>query len=205
MIGDSITDANRNYEAEAAGWASHGEGYVNLVNAFLTGCCSDKQVMVVNKGVNGNTIRHLKERWNKDVLAYSPDWVSIMIGVNDAWRHFDGVLTQVDQVSFEEYEATYRELIEETKKQGAQVIVIAPCMFEPNKEDKMRQMVCKYASIAEKVAKEYGTIFVDTQKDVDEYLENLSPYLVTQDRVHPNVAGHMIIARAFMKAIEFEW
>ena len=95
MIGDSITDCNRAYDAMPAGWGSFGDGYVNLVNACLTGLAPEQKVMVINKGISGNTILDLQSRWDEDVLALKPDWVSIMIGVNDAWRHFDGVLSQV--------------------------------------------------------------------------------------------------------------
>ena len=205
MVGDSITDCGRDYNAQPAGWGSFGEGYVNLVNAFLTGLCPQYEIMVINKGVNGNTIVDLKERWEKDVLALQPDWVSVMIGVNDVWRHFDTVLQQIKGTTIEEYERTYRQLVDSMRDRVKGIIIMSPFMIEPNKKDEMRQMVEEYAAVARKIAREYGLIYADIQAAVDNYLEHLSPYIISADRVNPNLSGHMIIAREFMKSIEFEW
>ena len=99
MIGDSITDAGRNYNA-GEGWQdAFGYGYVNLVNGLLMTNYTEKKIRVVNKGVNGNTIRDLKARWKEDVLDLKPDWLSIMIGINDVWRHYDTPLIVENRVS----------------------------------------------------------------------------------------------------------
>lgn len=158
MAGDSITDCGRDYQAAPAGWGSYGDGYVNLVNGFLTGLAPEKEIMVVNKGVSGNTIVNLKERWQKDILDLKPDWVSIMIGVNDVWRQFDGVLQQVSQVSEEEYREIYEELILTTKPNVKQMVILSPFLIQENKEDPMRKMVERYAAIAKELAKKHELI-----------------------------------------------
>ncbi|MFN8378973.1 MAG: GDSL-type esterase/lipase family protein [Anaerolineae bacterium] len=47
---------------------------------------------VINMGVGGNTVRDLAARWESDVTALNPDWLSICIGINDVWRQFDARL-----------------------------------------------------------------------------------------------------------------
>lgn len=205
MIGDSITDCGRNYDAAPAGGGSFGDGYVNLVNACLTGLAPSYGVMVVNKGVNGNTIRDLKKRWQKDVLDLKPDYVSVMIGINDVWRHFDGVLQQTEQVNQEEYRRTYDELITETKPKVKDIFIMSPFMIEPGRQDPMRRMVDEYAKIARETADRHGLLYIDVQKKIDAFLEELSPYIICGDRVHPNVQGHMIVAKAFLDRIGFSW
>ena len=69
-----------------------GDGYVHLINAYTTALLPQMELMIVNRGVSGDTVVDLKKRWKDDVLAFHPDWVTIMIGVNDVWRHFDGTL-----------------------------------------------------------------------------------------------------------------
>jgi len=38
---------------------------------------------VHNKGISGNKVYQLAERWDKDCLGLKPDVLSILIGVND--------------------------------------------------------------------------------------------------------------------------
>ena len=55
-----------------------------------------------NSGVSGNTSRDLLQRFDSDVVALNPDWVSICIGINDVWRQFDSPAIPDGQVMPEE-------------------------------------------------------------------------------------------------------
>jgi phospholipase/lecithinase/hemolysin len=46
---------------------------------------------------------------------------------------------------------------------------------------------------------------VDTQAAFDNVLTEMHPMGLAWDRVHPGITGHMILARAFLKAIDFVW
>lgn len=205
MIGDSVTDCGRDYNAAPAGWGSYGDGYVSLVNACLTGLAPEQKIMVVNKGVNGDTIRHLKNRWQQDVIDLHPDYLSIMIGINDVWRQFDGELQQLEVVSPQEYEQTYCALLEQTKPLVKNIFILSPFFMELNRNDPMRRRVEEYAEIARKVAKKYQFPYVDVQARIDRYLQSLSYFYISGDRVHPNLPGHMILAKAFLDEIGLEW
>ncbi|WOC32855.1 MULTISPECIES: SGNH/GDSL hydrolase family protein [Caproicibacterium] len=205
MIGDSVTDCGRNYQAAPAAWDSYGDGYVRLVNAVLTGLAPEQKIMVVNKGVNGDTIRHLKARWKQDVTALHPDYLSVMIGINDVWRQFDGELQQLETVSPAEYEQTYCELLEQTKPQVKNIFIFSPFFMELNRSDPMRRRVDEYAAIARRIAEKFGLPYIDVQKRIDRYLQSLSYFYISADRVHPNLQGHMILAKAFLDTVEFDW
>ena len=89
FIGDSITDCER-VKPEGEGlFNALGNGYVSYVNALLLAVYPELSMRVVNKGISGNTIRDLKNRWQADVMDQKPDWLAIMIGTNDVWRQFD--------------------------------------------------------------------------------------------------------------------
>src|SRR6478736_2724498 len=110
MIGDSITDCERARPVGEGLFGAIGKGYVGLVDGLLQATRPQQRIRVVNMGIGGNTVRDLDARWQTDVLDQQPDWLSIMIGINDVWRQFDSPLRPEQQVGLEEYETTLREL-----------------------------------------------------------------------------------------------
>lgn len=199
FMGDSITDSNRNYEAIPAGWSSWGDGYVNLLNAYTTAIFPEVELMVVNRGVSGDTILDLENRWEEDVLNFAPDWVTIMIGVNDVWRHFDGVFAQQRMVKEEEFKETLCKLIEKTQTKVKGIILLSPFMVEKNEADPVRAMVDRYRKIVETTAKDYDLIYGNVQEKIDGFLEQQSSYVLSSDRVHPSLAGHLLIAQTWLE------
>src|SRR4051812_2293038 len=105
FIGDSITDADR-----TGGFAPYGNGYVSIVRDLIIARYPELRLTFVNKGISGNTTRHLLLRWEQDVIAEEPDWLSLKIGINDVWRSFDG--TPDEAVPLLEYEANLRQLLD---------------------------------------------------------------------------------------------
>jgi lysophospholipase L1-like esterase len=205
MIGDSITDCGRKKPEGEGRDNSLGNGYVALVDAFLQSVYPQLGIRVINMGVSGHTVRDLKERWQSDVLDLKPDWLSIMIGINDVWRQFDLPQVMERHVYLEEYEQTLRELVERTKPSLKGLILMAPFYIEPNKSDAMRAAMDKYGAVVKKIAEEHNAIFIDTQKAFEPVLQHKYPASLAWDRVHPNMTGHMAIARAFLNAVEFSW
>ncbi len=204
MIGDSVTDCNRLRPIGEGNITAHGNGYVNLVNAFLNVFYPDKMIRVVNMGISGNTVRDLKARWDSDVLKLQPDYVSIMIGVNDVWHQLDRPHQIEDHVDITEYEETLEYLIKNTEG-VKKIILISPFIIEKNNSDKMRLMLDEYQKVMHKLADKYSAIYVDVQKDFDELLNHYHSSFFAWDRVHPNNSGHLVIARSFLNAIGFEW
>ncbi len=207
FIGDSITDCDRarpHGEAEGGGL---GNGYVQYVNALLGSVYPQRAIRVVNNGTSGNTVLDLKARWDKDVLSLQPDWLSVMIGINDVWRQFDASEKPETHVLPQEYETTLRELIESAKSSTRLhgLVVMTPFFIETNRDDAMRQRMDEYGVIAKKIAHESDAIFVNTQAAFDRVLEHTAPSSLAGDRVHPSSVGHMILARAWLQAVGFEW
>lgn len=207
FVGDSITDAGRDRTATPGGWG-YGNGYVNTLHNLLTAVYPDRALCTINSGVSGDDIMAMAARWQEDVIDLDPDFVSVMIGVNDAWRYYDGPLWQARLNTVEEYEAKYDELLERTKAEAPRLkglIVMRPFMFEPNPADTMRAKVEEFAAASKRVAERHDAIFVDTQAAVDHWLTQLHGCLASQDRVHPYERGAMIIARSWCQAVGFNW
>ncbi|WP_225046592.1 GDSL-type esterase/lipase family protein [Lacticaseibacillus kribbianus] len=204
--GDSVTDAGRNYDAEPGGWDSWGQGYVALINAALTAGAPAARLSVINAGVNGDTVVKLAARWDQDVLAHHPDYVSIMIGINDVWRFFDSQFRRrADLVDVALYTKTYQELIDRTQKAGATPLIVSPVMWELNLEDAMRAKLVAYQQAAAKLAAANGLLYIDAQAAVNRFLDQASVFGITMDRVHPNLQGSAVIAKAWLDAVGLDW
>lgn len=204
MIGDSLTDTGR-VRPVGEGRNALGNGYVNLVNAFLYAFYPELNIRVINMGISGNTSRDLRERWQNDVLDLQPDYVSVMIGVNDVWRQFD--LPQIPEyhVYVNEYRDNLEYIIKQTKDKVKQMIIIAPFFIEINHEDRMRALLLEYQHICKELAGKYDLIFVDCQQEFDHVLNYHHSCFLAWDRVHPDTTGHLLIAKAFLNAIGFSW
>lgn len=205
MIGDSVTDCDRAKPYGEGLFGAIGKGYVSLVSGLIESTYPERKIRVVNMGNGGNTVRDLKERWEKDILDLKPDWISIMIGVNDVWRQFDSPLITEQHVYLEEYEETLKNIVKDTLPLVKGIVLMTPYFMELNKSDSMRAKLDQYGQVVNRIAKKYGTVFVDTQAAFDEILKHFHSAAIGWDRVHPNITGHMVIARAFLNAIEYSW
>jgi lysophospholipase L1-like esterase len=205
FIGDSVTDCERVKPEGEGMFGGLGKGYVSYVDALLQAVYPDYGIRVVNKGINGNTVRDLKKRWQQDVIDQEPDWLSIMIGINDVWRQYDSPFIKERHVYLDEYEETLRKLIMETKPFVKGLVLMTPFYLESNEQDRMRQMMDQYGQIVRNIAEENLCLFVDTQAAFNEVLMELYPAAIAWDRVHPSAAGHMVLARAFLKVMNFDW
>ncbi len=202
MIGDSVTDCGRARPVGEGHSGAIGNGYVSLVQSSIMATYPERRIRVINMGVSGNTVRELKERWESDVLALKPDWLSIMIGINDVWRQFDLPLQKELHVYIDEYKETLDELVSQTKPMLKGLVLMTPYYIEPNKNDAMRAEMDKYGAAVKEVAEKHGTLFADTQAAFDRILKFYHPNMFCWDRVHPNNIGHMVLAQAFLNAIE---
>lgn len=205
MIGDSITDCGRARPVGEGLGEATGKGYVALVDALLGSTYPGHRIRVANVGISGHTVRDLKARWQTDVLDLKPDWLSIMIGINDVWRQFD-LPRQPDRgVPLEEYEATLDELCAKTKPVLKGLVLLTPFYIESNAADAMRARMDAYGTAVKKLAAKHGALCVDVQAAFNAVLKHEHSSALAWDRVHPGLTGHAVIARAFLQAVEYRW
>jgi lysophospholipase L1-like esterase len=205
MIGDSITDCGRAFPIGETINDGLGNGYVSLLNALLMATYPGHQIQMVNMGTSGNTVLDLEARWESDVLGLNPDWLSVLIGINDVWRHFDPLPQTEALITREKYAHTLEKLVNRTRPKLKGLILMTPYFIEPNKLEPMRVMMDDFGVVVRMLAVNYHAIYVDTQAAMDVAMKDISPMSLALDRVHPNQIGHMILARAFLSAIGFEW
>lgn len=205
MIGDSITDWNRTRPIGEAIGDSLGTGYVAVINAYLTATYPQQRIRVINMGVSGNTVRDLAARWPDDVVALNPDWLSIMIGINDVCRQFDARLLTEQHVTLDEYARTLETLISAIRPSLKGLVLMTPYFIEPNRADPLRSLMDRYGAEVRRLAERYDALLVDTQAAFDRAMIELHPMALAPDRIHPHLVGHVVLARAFVKALDCGW
>ena len=199
FFGDSITDCGRDRAAkpgDAAGW---GAGYVHQIAATLSAQDPTDQLVFTNKGIGGNRIYDLEARLDADVLAHEPDIVSILIGINDVWRRYDsGLVSDVD-----EFAASYRRVVEQISADGAQLVLLEPFVL-PVPEDRRawREDLDPKINIVRDLAREFGATLVPLDGIFAAASCQRESAFWAQDGVHPTPAGHALIARAWIDAME---
>ncbi|WEK55521.1 MAG: SGNH/GDSL hydrolase family protein [Candidatus Cohnella colombiensis] len=205
FIGDSITDCDRVKPDGEGLFGALGRGYVSLVDGMLQAIYPELGIRVVNTGLSGNTVVDLDKRWQEDVIDRKPDWLSIMIGTNDVWRQYDTPFIKEWHVYKDQYQTTLRKLIEQSKPLVEGIVLMTPFFLEVNRSDAMRNTMDDYGAIVKQIAEEYGTYFVDTQAAFDVVLKELYSATLAWDRVHPSQAGHVVLAKAFLDKLGFQW
>ena len=204
FIGDSISDYDRARPVGEGLFDAWGKSYV--ANAASLLCCMypELHLRIVNMGIGGNQVRDLDARWQTDVLDRKPDWVSVLIGINDVWRQFDCPQMPETHVSPEEFLTTYEKLILETLPRVKGMILMTPYFMEPNRADTMRARMDEYGEIVRQLAEKHNLVYVDLQTAWDKLFEHMHPAAIAWDRIHPNQTGCMYIAKQFLKAVGAE-
>ena len=200
--GDSITDSERNKEDNGFNNAiALGTGYPLLAAAELLVEYSSLNLKIYNKGISGNKVYQLAERWGKDCLEIKPDILSILIGVNDIWHKLDGNYNGTVEI----YRNDYIALLERTKKAlpAVKLIICEPFAVKGVKavDDKWFPGFYEYQKAASEIAGKFSATFVPFQKVYDEAVKEAPGVYWTGDGVHATLAGAQLMAEAWIETV----
>jgi len=193
--GDSITDAGRNRQLPR----DLGRGYAMMAAAWFSAAYPERNVTFYNRGISGNRVKDLEQRWDADCLDLGPTWVSILIGINDCWRRYDSN----DPTSVEAFAAGYRRILERTRERtGARLILLEPFVL-PVPEDRKawREDLDPKIHAVRELAREFGALYVPLDGLFAAASTRREPAFWAHDGVHPSPAGHALIARAWLEAV----
>lgn len=196
FIGDSITDAGRNYEqSDSLGW-----GYASMSAGFFGLLHPELQIKFLNRGISGNRIHDLEKRWKEDCLDLRPDWVSIMVGINDAARRYD---RNFEHTTTEEFIGVYRQLLKQAEENsGAKFVIIEPFLLPTSElRRQYREDLDPKIHALRDLAQEIGALYVPLDGLFAEARSLASNEYWAPDGVHPTPAGHALMARAWLKAV----
>jgi len=200
--GDSITDAGREKVKELPNnGSSFGGGYALIAAAGILDIFSTLGFSIYNRGISGNKVYQLAERWQKDCLDLKPDLLSILIGINDYWHmrngKYDGTL--------EVYEDDYRKLLNLTKDilPAVKLVICQPFALPGTTavDGTWVEPVRGYQDVAFKLSREFGAVWVPFQKVFDEAIKRTPAAYWSADGVHPTMAGAHLMAAAWVKSV----
>ncbi|MCW1803946.1 SGNH/GDSL hydrolase family protein [Brachybacterium sp. NBEC-018] len=191
FIGDSITDCSRTEDPEGLGF-----GYVRLLAEHFA--AHEPTATVINRGISGNKVLDLRERFDADCLDLRPDVVTIYVGVNDVWHGF----TRGEHVSDEDFEADYRFLLDQlsASRPGLPVLLVLPFVADVDEEKAgYHGELDRKIAIIRALGKEFGAAIVDLEAVLeDAWAVGHTPASIAQDGVHPTIAGHRLVADAWL-------
>jgi len=188
--GDSITDANRKRSQPY----DLGEGYVSKLLSSI------HHAVIINKGISGNRTIDLLNRWDIDTLSIKPDFLSILIGINEVWHHYKygNILTP------ETYKIYYIKLLEEVKEKlpHTKILMIEPFVFPIGEyESKWEIDLLQEQKIFKELAEQYADYFIPMQSILNAYLSKYKMVDILGDGVHPTKLGHELIAKEITQVI----
>lgn len=200
--GDSITDMFRKYDCNQCNTPEQmGMGYALFTASTLLSDYPDKQLKIYNRGVGGNKVYQLRDRWELDTLAIQPDVLSILIGVNDFWH----ILMGNYKGSLGIYERDLRDLLHYTKEKlpNVQLVLGEPFALRGGSaidDAKWFPEFDGYRVSLKKLADEFNAIFVPYQVAFDAALKLAPARYWGADGVHPDLPGRQLMANVWLEA-----
>lgn len=196
FIGDSITDCGRRDAAKPLG-----EGYVAYFVDIATSYCPERAIRWINKGIGGNTIGNLKERWTDDALWHEPDWLSVKIGINDLHCTMDNPKLFPPDVFAEIYDGLLSRV-----GGGTRLVLIDPFYLSTDRSKdthrgKVLELLPGYLEVVKRMSEKYKALHVETHAMFQRQLEHRDPDYFCGEPVHPYRQGHMMIAHEFWRVM----
>ena len=193
--GDSITDMNRGRTTDPNHILGH--SYVFIIAARHGAAFPELKLDFLNRGVSGNTVAALANRWQKDTLDLKPDLLSILIGVNDNSRN----------VPLDQFEQTYDKLLTDIRAANpkTKLVLCEPFTLPsgPKKEnyEPWLATIKQRQEIVAKLAQKHGAALVRFQHVFDEAAKRAPADYWIWDGVHPTYSGHQVLADEWVRVV----
>jgi lysophospholipase L1-like esterase len=200
--GDSITDAGRTREHAQAFNEQPvlGNGYAWLAASQLLVDRPDDNLKIFNRGISGNKVYQLAERWQQECLDLKPTVLSVLIGVNDFWHKLNGKYDG----TVDKYENDFANLVARTKEALPEVglVICEPFVLRCGAvTDKWFPEFDEYRAAAQRVAEQAGAVFVPFQKAFDQAINLAPPERWAKDGVHPSPDGAALMAHTWLRYV----
>ncbi len=196
--GDSITDAGR----DKRNYHDMGRGYPKYASELIAAAHPDIEFEFINFGIGGNRTGQLFDRLYTDAIAFEPDIISVLIGVNDVWHRYSQsvrIMTTDEQI-----ELNYRTILQNLRSRtNAKIMMLSPYLLDAEDKQYMRPEIERVVKIVEKLAEEFADVYVPLNELFADALKNQpEPLYYSADGVHPNANGAEFIGMHYARAIE---
>ena len=193
--GDSITDAGR----DKRNYHHMGNGYPKYAAELIAEKHPEIEFEFINFGISGNRTDQLFDRIYADGIAFQPDIISILIGINDIWHRKNNIFTTDEQI-----ETNYRAILTLLReKTNAKIVMLAPYVLDAVANSYLADDLRKILPIIRKLADEFADVYVPLDEIFDEAMKTQpEPLYYSGDGVHPNANGAAFIGKLYADAVE---
>ncbi len=220
FIGDSITDAGWGRSGGSSKPTSerdlkdlnhiYGHGFMFLCAAHYQGEYPAEDHEFFNRGISGDTLEGLENRWQSDAIDLQPDVLSLLIGTNDV-GHF--LKKGNGDFDFVQWEQRYRKLLDASLAANPQLKLVICAPFVANTGSMRRKaryeereaLIKECVKVVKRIAKDYNAVYLPFDelfaKLIAKTPETQSTYWIW-DGVHPTAAGHQRMAKMWIKAVD---
>mgnify|MGYP002519706844 CR=1 FL=1 len=176
-------------------------GYPKFAAENIRADFPDTDIEFINFGISGNRTDQLFDRIYPDAIAFDPDIISILIGINDVWhRHGSANIATTDaQVA-----TNYRAILERLKKEThAKIVMLSPFLLDDEAKESWRGEVDRVIAIVRELADEFADVYIPLDELFAEALKTQpEPRYYSGDAVHPNTNGAMFIGGKYAEAVK---
>lgn len=191
FLGDSIT--------AACGWTA--EVHQELKKKY--------KIKAYNCGVPGGRAKRAAKYLHSRCLVFNPDYVTVCFGINDidraayADKNDEGNAERIKK-GLQEIKDALTSIVRDVIASGATPILCIPSPYDEVSEVPAENFHCQWGldeveKIVRALAEEYGCPLVDFKKEFQPLLGERK--LINDDRVHPNLDGHHIMAQSFLRDV----
>ena len=198
--GDSITDAGR----DRRNYHDLGPGYPKYAAELIEKDHPDAEFEFLNFGISGNRTDELFDRLYADGIAFNPDVISFLIGINDLWHRYGParVATTDEQLAL-----NYREILKRIKREtNAKIVILAPYTLDSEVVTcikDLRKDLKTALPIIRELAAEYADAYVPLDELFEEAIKTQPyPMYYSADGVHPNENGAKFIGECYARAVK---
>ncbi len=218
FIGDSVTDGgwgNSGGHSTPSGKRNrrdlnhiYGHGYMELCASHCQSLYPKRDIQFFNRGISGNTLQDLYDRWQPDALALNPDVISILIGTNDIDKHLRE--HPGEDFDFYHWGETYKKLLSKARQKNPDVKFVLGAPFiakvgrigQAGDYNKREEMIGRCAETIRNIARDFNAIYLP----YNEMFAKLSseaprPDYWIWDGIHPTPAGHRRMADLWLNQV----
>lgn len=220
FIGDSITDGNwgspNKYPCSSSErnlWDKNhilGHGYPEMTAGYFMGNFPDKDYQFLNRGISGETLFQIADRWEKDAMQYSPDIISLLCGTNDVHYWLEKNPDNLEEFDFNRYRIELDSLVRYTLDKNPQIrfVLCTPFVAKAGSVGSDSNFELRKAAVDSiaKITREIASSFhekislVDFNSLLDELLiEKPSPEYWMWDGIHPTTAMHYRMSKLWIE------
>lgn len=190
FLGDSITDCNHYFDPENLGY-----GYVRSISAKLTQKNTpDNQYQVLNKGNDGFTVPALSRLWSRSCLNLKPDFITILIGINDLAVIKNTGITP--SAALADFRSQYQALLDDIRIiTDCPILLMEPFIFpHPAEYSTWEEELQQMSQIIQQLAKDNQLHFLPLWEELFSAAKKEGFSEITTDGIHLTSEGHKIIA-----------